>query len=65
MTTRKTLCERAGESFIRFQGDESGATAIEYATIAAGVSVAVAGAVTTLGAQVKTTFYDKLASLFP
>ena len=47
----------------RFYSDEGGATAIEYAMIAAGVSVAVVGAVTSLGTHLKTTFYDKLASL--
>jgi pilus assembly protein Flp/PilA len=43
--------------------NESGATAIEYAMIAAGVSVAIVGAVTSLGSHLKTTFYDKLAAL--
>ena len=42
---------------------DSGATAIEYAMIAAGVSVAIAGAVTGHGSHLKTTFYDKLAAL--
>jgi pilus assembly protein Flp/PilA len=65
MRTRETLCDRARESFARFQSDESGATAIEYATIAAGVSIFILGVVTSLGAQLKTTFYDKLATLFP
>ena len=47
----------------RFIIDESGATAIEYAMIAAGVSVAIGGAVSSLGSNLKTKFYDKLASL--
>lgn len=48
----------------RFGRDESGATSIEYAMIASGISIAVLGAVTTLGGNVKTTFYNKLASMF-
>jgi pilus assembly protein Flp/PilA len=48
-----------------FAIDERGATAIEYAIVAAGVGCAVAGAVWNVGGTVKTTFYDKLASLFP
>jgi pilus assembly protein Flp/PilA len=65
MTRVETLCDRARESFARFGADESGTTAIEYAVIAAGVSVAIVGVVTSVGSQLKTTFYDKLASLFP
>ena len=57
----ETLCRELS----RFRADEDGATAIEYAMVAAGVSVAVVGAVTSLGTHLKTTFYDKLASLFP
>jgi pilus assembly protein Flp/PilA len=50
---------------VRFRDDESGATAIEYAIIAAGVGGFLAATIMTLGATVKSTFYDKLASLFP
>lgn len=49
----------------RFIADERGATAIEYAMIAAGVGCAVAGTVWNVGSTLKTTFYDKLAALFP
>ena len=41
---------------LRFMGDESGATAIEYAMIASGVAVAIAAAVTSLGSNVKGLF---------
>jgi pilus assembly protein Flp/PilA len=44
--------------------DEHGATAIEYALIAAGVAVAISSTVFGLGSQLKTTFYDKLTALF-
>lgn len=40
----------------RFLSDESGTTAIEYALIAAGISVAIVTAVTTLGTQVTALF---------
>ena len=36
--------------------DESGATAIEYGLIAAGISVAIIAVVNSLGTQLKTTF---------
>jgi pilus assembly protein Flp/PilA len=40
----------------RFANDESGATAIEYGLIAAGISVAIIAVVNSLGSQLKTTF---------
>lgn len=40
----------------RFLKDESGATAIEYGLIAAGISVAIITVVNTLGGQLSTTF---------
>jgi pilus assembly protein Flp/PilA len=63
MTKLETLCETTRREFVRLRADESGATAIEYAMIAAGVSVAIVGAVSGLGSHLKTTFYDKLAAL--
>jgi pilus assembly protein Flp/PilA len=42
--------------FARFMKDESGATAIEYGLIAAGISVAIITVVGTLGSSLKTTF---------
>jgi pilus assembly protein Flp/PilA len=42
--------------FKRFLHDESGATAIEYGLIAAGISVAIIATVNTLGGQLKNTF---------
>jgi pilus assembly protein Flp/PilA len=43
-------------SVFRFMRCESGATAIEYAMIASGVGVAIAGAVVNLGSGVKGLF---------
>ncbi|CAL8978862.1 hypothetical protein RHODGE_RHODGE_03242 [Rhodoplanes serenus] len=40
----------------RFVKDESGATAIEYGLIAAGISVAIIAVVNSLGSGLKTTF---------
>lgn len=44
--------------FSRFLKDESGATAIEYGLIAAGIAVAIITAVNTLGTSLNTTFKD-------
>lgn len=44
------------KSFQRFVNDESGATAIEYGLIAAGISVAIIGAVSLLGNALSSTF---------
>jgi pilus assembly protein Flp/PilA len=40
----------------RFLNDDSGATAIEYGLIAAGISVVIITVVNTLGSQLKSTF---------
>ncbi len=48
----------------RFAADERGATAIEYAMIASGVSIAIVGVVSSLGTQLKETFYDKIGGIF-
>ena len=42
--------------FVRFAQDESGATAIEYGLIAAGISVAIIAVVASLGSSLNTTF---------
>ena len=44
------------KSFKLFCGDDSGATAIEYGLIAALVSVAAIGALTTMGQSLNTMF---------
>ena len=50
--------------FRRLLGAREGTTAIEYALIAAGVSIAIIGGVSTLGNTIMTIFYDKLILLF-
>ena len=47
----------------RFLADQQGATAIEYALIAAGIGAAVAATVYSLGATTKN-FYAGLAAMF-
>jgi len=42
--------------FLRFVKNDSGATAIEYGLIAAGISVAIIAVVNGLGTQLGTTF---------
>lgn len=42
--------------FSRFLKDESGATAIEYGLIAAGIAVVIITAVNALGTQLNATF---------
>jgi pilus assembly protein Flp/PilA len=42
--------------FLRFFRDESGATAIEYGLIAAGIALAIIAAVNGLGTTLNTTF---------
>ncbi len=41
---------------LRFAEDQSGATAIEYGLIAAGISIAIIAVVTTLGGHLNTVF---------
>jgi pilus assembly protein Flp/PilA len=48
----------------RFQRDEKAATAIEYAIIAGGIAVAVAGTVMALGTKVSGLF-ESVASAWP
>ncbi len=43
-------------TFQKFLKDESGATAIEYGLIAAGISVAIIAVVQGLGSKLNTTF---------
>jgi pilus assembly protein Flp/PilA len=42
--------------FVRFLRDDSGATAIEYGLIAAGISVAIIAVVNGLGTKLNTKF---------
>jgi len=46
-----------------FLRDETGATAIEYGLIAAGISIAIIAVVNGLGTQLNTTFTDVSSKL--
>jgi len=48
----------------RLLKDYRGATAIEYAIVASGVSLAIMSTIWTLGSSVKTNLYDKLSAMF-
>ncbi len=48
---------------LRFANDESGATAIEYGLIAAGIAVAIIVAVQGVGTELNTLFGDVAAAL--
>ena len=50
-------------SFARFVNDESGATAIEYGLIAAGIAVAIITAVNAVGGSLTGLFNDIKAKL--
>lgn len=47
---------------LRFLRDDFAATSIEYALIAAGVSIVIIGVVDTIGIQLNTVLYGKLAT---
>ena len=47
----------------RFGADDRGATAIEYALIAAGIGAAVASTVYALGSNLKTAWWDKIGNI--
>jgi pilus assembly protein Flp/PilA len=49
--------------FSKFASDESGATAIEYCLIAAGVSIVILAAVNSIGTTLDTSFTSVNSSL--
>lgn len=51
-------------SLLRFAADESGATAVEYAMIAAGIAIAIAATVATLGTSLKDK-YQSVNDAYP
>jgi pilus assembly protein Flp/PilA len=59
------MLQNAMPTFRRFLRAQEGATSIEYALIASGISVFILTAVTTVGSTLQTLFYDKLIALFP
>jgi pilus assembly protein Flp/PilA len=49
--------------FARFLNDQSGATAIEYGLIAAGIAVVIIAAVQSVGTHLNTTFGSVAAAV--
>ena len=47
----------------RFHADQSGATAIEYALIAAGIGATIAATVYNMGSTLKTVWWDKIGNI--
>jgi pilus assembly protein Flp/PilA len=47
----------------RFLGDQSGATAIEYALVAMGISIVIVAAVNGIGTNLKSTFTEVSTSI--
>jgi len=45
-----------------FLSNESGATAIEYALIAGGISIVIIGVVNTVGSVLNAVFFDKVVT---
>jgi pilus assembly protein Flp/PilA len=57
-------CSAAARDFARLLRDESGATAIEYGLIAAGVGGAIAATVFSFGTSIKTNLFQKVLDAF-
>ena len=57
-----TAMRSFGRLVRRFRADETGATAIEYGLIAAGIAIAIVTVVQGLGSQVKTALWDKVGN---
>jgi pilus assembly protein Flp/PilA len=64
MTSLARWLPKTAHHFVRLLADERGATAIEYALIAAGVGAAIAATVFSLGSSVKQQLYDKISDAF-
>ena len=51
-------------SLLRCLRDECGATAIEYALIGSLISIVIIGAVTNIGENMQTLYYDRVGDAF-
>ena len=45
-----------------FAANDSGATAVEYGLLVGALSIAIMGTIFTLGTNIKTTLYQKIAT---
>lgn len=57
------MIDRCRACMRRLLADDSGATAVEYSMIAAGIAVAIAATVWALGPQIKG-LYERVAAMF-
>ena len=64
MISLATLCSKTAGKFRELLLDESAATAIEYAMIAAGIGTAIAATVFSLGTSVRDNLYQKISDAF-
>ena len=62
-STPKTLEANLKQLFAKFMSDDSGATAIEYGLIAAGISLAIIAVVNGLGSNLNEKFSNINTSL--
>lgn len=62
----KRMIDGTGRTSLRrgFLREERGTTAIEYSIVAAGIAMAVVGAIRVLGANVLTNLFSQLSGLF-
>jgi pilus assembly protein Flp/PilA len=63
MLSLQSMESVAMSKFVAFLKNESGATAIEYGLIAAGISIAIIATVNALGTQLNTSFTSVSTSL--
>ena len=64
MISLATLYSKTVGKFREMLIDESAATAIEYAMIAAGIGAAIAATVYNLGSSVRADLYQKISDAF-
>lgn len=50
--------------FHRLLGNKRGTAAVEYAIVASGIGVAILATVWNVGAELRSTYYDKLSGMF-
>jgi len=62
-TVMRDLKSRSFRLVRRFLADRQGATAIEYAMIAAGVGATIAATVYNMGTTLKTVWWDKIGNI--
>jgi len=62
MTRKSTFLTNTRRATGRFLADQRGATAIEYALIAAGIGAAIVSIVSGVGNTIVNNLYDKIAA---